>query len=231
MPKLKRPFLPDILFEEVSSQDGIVSYAASTVKFIWMTLPESPEFEVVYRLVPKQNEPRENMVIEGLLTYTSGNENKLVEVKEMDVAIEDLSAVQKKTLLIEWQNSRAGPGNPLKLFSGKLKQQLSNQTTSNKRTTQQQTERRTTPVVRNQNQLRQSSYQTLQVPQAIQLPIPGFFLPEQGSISGYRWPPIRMPMTHAAISVTKGWLKKSWWNSMRDCINTPLDRSNPMNRR
>jgi hypothetical protein len=87
------------MFEEVNSNEGIVSHAASTVKFIWMTLPEQSEFEVIYRLVPKQNEPQGNMIIDGLLTYTAGNENRVAEVVEMDVSLDDLSATQKRDLL------------------------------------------------------------------------------------------------------------------------------------
>jgi hypothetical protein len=64
-----------------------------------MKLPDKPEFEVVYRLVPMQNQTQGDMVIEGLLTYTSGNENMLAEVREMDVALEDLSAADKRNLL------------------------------------------------------------------------------------------------------------------------------------
>ena len=87
------------LFEEVSSNNGIVSHAASTVKFIWMTLPPQPEFEIVYSLVPKQEEPQGNMAIDGLLTYTSGSENKVVEIVEVDASLEDLSTTQKRELL------------------------------------------------------------------------------------------------------------------------------------
>lgn len=97
--KIEETIPAGYVFEEVDSHDGIVSYAASTVKFIWMKLPETPEFEVTYRLVPKQNEPQGDMVIEGLLTYTSGNENMLVEVKEVDVALQGLSAAEKRNLL------------------------------------------------------------------------------------------------------------------------------------
>jgi hypothetical protein len=87
------------LFEEVNSNEGIVSPAASSVKFIWMTLPKESEFEVIYRLVPKQGEPQGNMLIEGLLTYTAGSENKVVEIMEMDVNLGDLSPAQKGELL------------------------------------------------------------------------------------------------------------------------------------
>jgi cell division septation protein DedD len=54
---------------------------------------------VIYRLVPKQNEPQGNMLIEGLLTYTAGNENMVTEIVEMDVNLGDLSASQKRELL------------------------------------------------------------------------------------------------------------------------------------
>lgn len=86
-------------FEEVNSSEGIFSYAASTVKFIWMKLPESSEFEVVYRLVPKQDEPQGQMLIEGLLTYTDGNVNRVEDILEMNVALESMTAAQKRNLL------------------------------------------------------------------------------------------------------------------------------------
>lgn len=97
--KIEETIPSGYMFEEVDSYDGIVSFAASTVKFIWMKLPEESEYEVIYRLLPKSGESQGPMVIEGLLTYNAGNENKLVEVKEVDVALEDLSLAQKKNLL------------------------------------------------------------------------------------------------------------------------------------
>jgi hypothetical protein len=87
------------LSEEVNSSGGIVSHAASTVKFIWMKLPEATEFEVVYRLVPKQNEPQGDLIIDGMLTYTAGNDNKIVEVRQMDVYLPEMTQVQKRNLL------------------------------------------------------------------------------------------------------------------------------------
>jgi hypothetical protein len=86
-------------FEQVNSSDGIVSYAASTVKFIWMKLPQSTEFDVVYRLVPKQNEPQGKIEIDGQLTYTSGNENKVENIVEMDLPLANLTHEQKRELL------------------------------------------------------------------------------------------------------------------------------------
>ncbi|MEZ5069840.1 MAG: hypothetical protein R2751_02445 [Bacteroidales bacterium] len=87
------------LFEDVDSHDGIVSFAGSVIKFIWMKLPETPEFEVVYRLVPQQGVPQAAMEVEGLLTYTLDNQNQVVPVKEVDVVLDQLSALQKRQLL------------------------------------------------------------------------------------------------------------------------------------
>ncbi|MGW8315238.1 MAG: SPOR domain-containing protein [Bacteroidales bacterium] len=98
--KIEETLPSGYIFEEVDSKGGIVSYAASTVKFIWMSLPETSEFELEYRLVPKQNEPQAPMHIDGMLTYTSGNENRLVEVKEMDVPLDVLSQAEKRNLLL-----------------------------------------------------------------------------------------------------------------------------------
>jgi hypothetical protein len=40
------------------------------------------------------------MNINGMMTYTSGNDNKLVEVKQMDVPLEVLSQAEKRNLLL-----------------------------------------------------------------------------------------------------------------------------------
>lgn len=86
-------------FEEVESSGGIVSHAASTVKFIWMSMPSQSEFEVVYNLVPLQDQTQGSMNVDGLLTYTSASENRVVEIVEVDASLEALSAAQKKDLL------------------------------------------------------------------------------------------------------------------------------------
>ena len=87
------------LFESVDPHDAIESFSSSTVKFIWMKLPQEPEFEVSYRLVPKRDEPQGAMLINGQLTYSAGNVNKIVEIKELDVDLESLSLADKRELL------------------------------------------------------------------------------------------------------------------------------------
>lgn len=57
-------------------------------------------FEIEYKLAPLDNQPQGDMVLEGLLTRTSGNENQLDEVKEMNVDFDDLDQEQKMNLLM-----------------------------------------------------------------------------------------------------------------------------------
>jgi hypothetical protein len=97
--KIEESIPSGYIFEEVNSSNGIVSHAASTVKFIWMKMPEQSEFEVVYKLVPKQNEPQGNMLIKGLLTYTQGNENQVADIVEVDASLDKMTSAQKRNLL------------------------------------------------------------------------------------------------------------------------------------
>lgn len=87
------------IFEEVNSHDGIATLAPSTVKFIWMSLPEDPVFEIEYKLVPIDSQPQERMVLEGFLTHTEGDENKISQVKEIDVDFDGLDMEERNTLL------------------------------------------------------------------------------------------------------------------------------------
>lgn len=88
------------IFEEVNAADGIVSHTAASVKFIWMMLPDRPEFEISYRLSPKANEPQSDMSISGTITYTAANENITDKVKQMDVNLASMNSVEKRELLL-----------------------------------------------------------------------------------------------------------------------------------
>lgn len=87
------------LFESVDPHDGIESFSSSTVKFIWMKLPGESEFEISYKLVPKRDEPQGAMNIKGQLTYSAGNVNKIVNIKELELDLESLSVADKRKLL------------------------------------------------------------------------------------------------------------------------------------
>jgi len=97
--KIEETIPSGYLFEEVNSFNGIATLAPSVVKFIWMTLPEDPVFEIEYKLVPIENQPQEDMVVEGLYTHTVSNESKLDQVKEIDVNFDELDQDERVYLL------------------------------------------------------------------------------------------------------------------------------------
>ncbi len=97
--KIEETIPSGYLFEQEDNHDAIVSFAASTVKFIWMKLPEEPLFEVSYRLVPKQDEPQSEMAVDGLFTYTAGEDNRVVEIRQVDADLDALTLSEKRQLL------------------------------------------------------------------------------------------------------------------------------------
>lgn len=97
--KIEETIPSGYLFEEVNSYNGIATLAPSTIKFIWMTLPEDPVFEVVYKLVPIDSQPQGEMILSGRLTHTKGDESKLSEVKQIDVNFNDLDMGERTSLL------------------------------------------------------------------------------------------------------------------------------------
>jgi outer membrane biosynthesis protein TonB len=64
-----------------------------------MKLPAEEEFRVSYRLVPKRGETQGEMALKGLFTYSEGNDNKVVEIKEVDTDLTSMTSDQQRTLL------------------------------------------------------------------------------------------------------------------------------------
>ena len=97
--KIEETIPSGYLFEEVNSYNGIATLAPSTIKFIWMTLPEDPVFEIEYKLVPIDSQPQGAMTLTGQLTHTSGDESVTNPVKEVDVDFDDRDMDERTYLL------------------------------------------------------------------------------------------------------------------------------------
>jgi len=97
--KIEESIPSGYVFEEVNSYNSIASLAPSVVKFIWMSLPEDPVFEIEYKLVPLANQPQGDMLLDGQLTYTEGDQNRLVAVEEIDVNVDELDQDERLSLL------------------------------------------------------------------------------------------------------------------------------------
>lgn len=97
--KIEETIPSGYLFEEVNSYNGIATLAPSTIKFIWMTLPKDPVFEIEYKLVPIDSQPQGAMTLTGQLTHTSGDQSVTNPVKEVDVNFDDLDMDERTYLL------------------------------------------------------------------------------------------------------------------------------------
>ena len=97
--KIEETIPSGYLFEEVNSYNGIATLAPSTIKFIWMTLPEDPVFEIEYKLVPIDSQPQGAMTLTGKLTHTSEDKSVINPVKEVDVDFDDLDMDERTYLL------------------------------------------------------------------------------------------------------------------------------------
>ncbi|HDR67598.1 MAG TPA: hypothetical protein ENN61_00960 [Bacteroidaceae bacterium] len=98
--KIEETIPSGYIFEEVENQQGIVSFSASQVKYIWMRLPGEPEFMISYKLIPKMEERQEAMNVTGVFTYTVGNSSFEDPVIEIDANLDELSVLQKRNLLL-----------------------------------------------------------------------------------------------------------------------------------
>lgn len=97
--KIEESLPAGYIFEELESNKAIVSPTNNMARYIWMKLPSTPEYVISYRLSPKQGESQDEVKISGKIFYTSGTDNLIEEVKQMDVDLASLSASQKGELL------------------------------------------------------------------------------------------------------------------------------------
>jgi hypothetical protein len=67
---------------EGDSKNGIFSFSQGVVKFLWMNLPEEPDFVVSYKIIPDPGKTQEELKISGSFSYITGNESKTIAIVE-----------------------------------------------------------------------------------------------------------------------------------------------------
>lgn len=81
------------------SMDGIFSFSQGTVKILWMNLPESPEFNVSYIIIPDAGKNIGDMNITGAFSYISGNNTETVPIEKEKELLADTKTVRDPVII------------------------------------------------------------------------------------------------------------------------------------
>ncbi|MBN2610443.1 MAG: hypothetical protein JXB00_02705 [Bacteroidales bacterium] len=85
----------------LETADAIFTVKNQTVKFLWMNLPAQPDFNVGYRLIPKngiqQAEPR----VSGTFSFMAADKTLSVDIAETGQTVQNLSTTEIQNLVAE----------------------------------------------------------------------------------------------------------------------------------
>ena len=98
------------LFEEVNSGGAVVSTSSQVARFIWMQPPREELFRIRYRLVPEAGKAQEELVMDGTLTYTENEKNRVTGIRQKEVDLSALNESQQLALLETGELPAAGAG-------------------------------------------------------------------------------------------------------------------------
>ncbi len=88
----------------VESSDAIFTFKNQKVKFLWMNLPASPNFNVKYRLIPKNEAAFTSPDINGTFSFMAGEKTISVDIMQSEADVENLSEREILDLVAELKN-------------------------------------------------------------------------------------------------------------------------------
>ncbi len=82
---------------EGDSKDGIFSFSQGVIKILWMNLPDEPEFEVSYRIIPNPGKSVQDMNLNGNFSYITGNATETISILNLKdvIARQELAESQE----------------------------------------------------------------------------------------------------------------------------------------
>jgi ribosomal protein L12E/L44/L45/RPP1/RPP2 len=83
------------------SSDAIFTFKNQKVKFLWMNLPASPNFNIKYRLIPKNGTRLTSPDISGTFSFMAGDKTISVDIMQSEENIENLSEMEIQNLIAE----------------------------------------------------------------------------------------------------------------------------------
>ena len=58
------------------------------MKFLWMNLPDEPQFVISYKLIPEGEIPERLLTIMGSFSYAEDNESKTIDIIEDTIELD-----------------------------------------------------------------------------------------------------------------------------------------------
>lgn len=80
--------------ESIKSKNSIFTYKNHIIKFLWMNMPQEPQFVVSYKLVPEGEIPDEEFKIVGTFSYAESDRTKTINIAERNVELETFDSEQ-----------------------------------------------------------------------------------------------------------------------------------------
>ncbi len=88
--KIEEHIPPGFTPESIKSRNAIFVYnsKARIIKFMWMNLPEEPQFLVSYKLIPENEIPERVLTITGTFSYAENKASKTVDIEEKNIDLD-----------------------------------------------------------------------------------------------------------------------------------------------
>lgn len=88
--KIEEHIPPGYSPESIKSRNAFFVYNSKSriIKFMWMNLPDEPQFVVSYKLIPENEIPDRVLTITGTFSYAHNKASKTVDIEEKNIELD-----------------------------------------------------------------------------------------------------------------------------------------------
>ncbi len=105
--KIEEKIPPGFNAVALETNDAIFTFKNQTVKFLWMNLPINSDFNVSYRLIPKEGVQQKSPNISGTFSFMVNDKTLSVDISQTDRSVENLNDQEVNDLIAEQKNKPA----------------------------------------------------------------------------------------------------------------------------